>query len=321
MNRIAIIHMGAVGDLVQTLPTLAAIRRRWPEAHLALVGRPERTVLARLAGLADERPDYDTSRLPATTELVIDFLGAPLPGGLPAGAACVTLPALPPADDPEPAATWIFRHAAERLDLPAMPLVPEIPVSETVMRQARATLDAAGVAGRFVAIHPGSGSVRKNWPLERFIEIARRIEAAGRRPIWFSGPAERDRGTLAALHSPSHEWHGHPLPLGDHADTHGTWPRKGKAWPCHPAVLADLPLDMLAGVVALAEAYVGNDSGITQVAAAVRRPGGLGTPVVAMFGPSNAAGWAPRGRHVHIVRSESGTMEAISVEAVWAALP
>jgi uncharacterized protein len=30
-------------------------------------------------------------------------------------------------------------------------------------------------------------------------------------------------------------WHGHPLPLGDHAAVRGTWPRNGKAWPCHPA--------------------------------------------------------------------------------------
>jgi heptosyltransferase III len=288
MNRIAVIHMGAIGDLVQAMPTLRAVRARWPEAHVTLISRPERAVLARMAGVVDVCLDYDSPRRTIDAELLIDFLGAPLPVCLPAGGNRVILPPLPPADCPEPAAEWIYHHAAEHLELPAVPLVPEIPVPEETIRSARAALEAAGVDGRFVAIHPGSGSLKKNWPLDRFIEITGRLSAAGRRPVWLSGPAERDRGTLA----------------GAAAHT----------------VLADLPLDSLAGVLAMADAYVGNDSGVTQVAAAVGRPGGGCTPVVTLFGPSNAAGWAPRGKHVSLVKSETGAMEAISIETVWQAI-
>jgi ADP-heptose:LPS heptosyltransferase len=40
--------------------------------------------------------------------------------------------------------------------------------------------------------------------------------------------------------------------------------------------------------------YVGNDSGITHLAAAV------GTPVLALFGPTDPKIWGPRGAHVRI---------------------
>jgi ADP-heptose:LPS heptosyltransferase len=50
----------------------------------------------------------------------------------------------------------------------------------------------------------------------------------------------------------------------------------------------------LACWLARAQLYVGNDSGITHLAAAV------GTPVLALFGPTDPAVWAPRGPHVRI---------------------
>jgi len=52
----------------------------------------------------------------------------------------------------------------------------------------------------------------------------------------------------------------------------------------------------LACWLARARVYVGNDSGITHLAAA------MGTPVLALFGPTDPAVWAPRGPHVQVVR-------------------
>jgi len=52
----------------------------------------------------------------------------------------------------------------------------------------------------------------------------------------------------------------------------------------------------LACWLARARLYVGNDSGITHLAAAV------GTPVPALFGPSDPAVWAPRGANVRVAR-------------------
>ncbi|MEA3367800.1 MAG: hypothetical protein U9R68_06785, partial [Planctomycetota bacterium] len=97
-------------------------------------------------------------------------------------------------------------------------------------------------------------------------------------------------------------------------------------------VLRDLSLVDVAAVCVLADAYVGNDSGITQIAAAVSprremygRPNVPATSwsrlgVAALFGPTNPQVWAPRGRHVRVVQSPDGTMDSIAVDAVWEAL-
>ena len=56
-----------------------------------------------------------------------------------------------------------------------------------------------------------------------------------------------------------------------------------------PILLRDLPLRLLAGVLTLADLFVGHDSGVTHLAAL------LGVPTVALFGPTDPARWAPRG--------------------------
>lgn len=98
----------------------------------------------------------------------------------------------------------------------------------------------------FFAIHPFSGNPEKNWPLDRFRELAARLPAE-----WCEGPVER-----------AHRF----ANLGD-----------------------------LARWIAGAITYIGNDSGISHLAAAV------GAPVVALFGPTNPRIWAPRGPRVTIL--------------------
>lgn len=67
-------------------------------------------------------------------------------------------------------------------------------------------------------------------------------------------------------------------------------------------------LDELARSLASASLYIGNDSGITHLAAAT------GTPVIALFGASNPRVWAPRGAQVRVIAAES--LEAIAVDTV-----
>jgi len=119
-------------------------------------------------------------------------------------------------------------------------------------------------------IHPFSGSPKKNWPLDRYRDLARRLSA--RMPVeWCAGPEE-------------------PLEGARRFDS----------------------LYELACWLAGAGLYVGNDSGITHLAAAV------GTPVVALFGPSDPGVWAPRGERVRVVSTArpGDPMGAIPVEAV-----
>ena len=301
-HHIAIIHTGAIGDLVQTGPLLAAVRAKWPEARVTLVGRPERGRLLEMAGLVDAVADAETcslwrarSRVGATAflppvlaeaDLVIDLLWRP--GEKPWRGRIASLEPIPPEDWTRSAAAWLLEQAAG-LELPAAAPEPVLAVPAAVREAARKALAAKGIRRAFAAIHPGSGSTKKNWPMERFGEVARRLrEEAGRQVVWLLGPAETERGIKP--------------------DARGG------------AVLADLALETVAGILALADGYVGNDSGVTQLAAAVRGAEGRRTPTVALFGPTDVRVWGPRGRHVRVVRSADGTMEGIEVETVWSAV-
>lgn len=126
----------------------------------------------------------------------------------------------------------------------------------------------AGPRADFAAIHPFSGSARKNWPIDRFRELAARLALPVR---WCAGPedAMEDAERFENLSD-------------------------------------------LACWLASARAYIGNDSGITHLAAAV------GTPVVAIFGPTDPAVWAPRGKDISLV---AGRLEDITVERVLDGLP
>ncbi len=71
-------------------------------------------------------------------------------------------------------------------------------------------------------------------------------------------------------------------------------------------------LGELARFLAGARLFLGNDSGIAHLAAAV------GTPVVALFGPTDPAVWAPRGPHVSVVARPA--LDSIGVDEVIATI-
>src|SRR5581483_12178965 len=70
----------------------------------------------------------------------------------------------------------------------------------------------------------------------------------------------------------------------------------GRQDPPLPEAVCIDDLYALACWLARARLYIGNDSGITHLAAAV------GTPVLALFGPTDPAVWGPRGENVRVAR-------------------
>jgi heptosyltransferase-3 len=139
----------------------------------------------------------------------------------------------------------------------------------------------AGPRDETIAIHPGSGSPRKNWPLERWIELCERLSPRLPAQLLIVG-GETDAAGLAAL------------------------ARFGE-------IAQNLPLPALAGRLARCRLFLGHDSGVSHLAAA------LGTPCLLLFGPTDPAIWAPPGEHVHILR-DGTARPSISVETVWTAL-
>jgi ADP-heptose:LPS heptosyltransferase len=115
---------------------------------------------------------------------------------------------------------------------------------------------------RFAVVHPGSGSRKKRWPLDRFLKVIDALRERGLGGFLVSGEAEADlEDSLGRL----------PLPPG--------WRR-----------LVRPPLSDLARLLRAAAVYVGNDSGPTHLAAA------CGAETIAVFREEFAAGWAPFGR-------------------------
>ena len=141
------------------------------------------------------------------------------------------------------------------------------------LERAGEALREAGVdpARPYVLIHPGAGSRTKCWPLEHFLALAAQVQRQGLRGeaqvVFAIGPAEMD-------------WWGEAVV--NHIQRH---------FP----VLLGAPLPTLAGAMAAAWAYIGNDSGPSHLAAA------LGVATVALFGPSNPRHFAPRGPRVAVV--------------------
>jgi heptosyltransferase-2 len=66
----------------------------------------------------------------------------------------------------------------------------------------------------------------------------------------------------------------------------------------------------LVGALSRCTVFVGHDTGVTHLAAAVK------TPTVALFGPTDPDVWRPLGDHVEIIRGEGGRIDAISVATV-----
>ena len=117
----------------------------------------------------------------------------------------------------------------------------------------------------------------------------------------FSAP-----GLLPVLHPPYRARHADPRPAGFWL----RWvlrPPEG-ALPAH-----DLPLDQLAALLARTGLHLGNDAGVSHLAAAV------GAPTVCLFGPTDASCWAPLGPRVRVVLAPQGNLERLGVETVAAA--
>jgi ADP-heptose:LPS heptosyltransferase len=137
----------------------------------------------------------------------------------------------------------------------------------------------------WAAIHPGSGSPRKNWPSGNFLECADHLRRYG--PLlWIFGPADEE-----------------------------IFPHFQKAIEGYgDALLYQAPLGQVAASLKQARSYIGNDSGITHVAAS------LGNPTVALFGPTNPLVWRPWGKRVSILWKGADGLTEITVPEVLRAL-
>jgi len=136
--------------------------------------------------------------------------------------------------------------------------------------EGRQWLAERGWNGRdpLTVLHPGAGSEAKRWPLSRFISLARHLVLQEKKLLIVEGPAEPGLAKQIAITLPAAE--------------------------VIPA--ESLPLDLLAAAMEHGRIFIGNDSGLAHLAAA------LGVCCVVLFGPTFPRHWAPLGRHVAVLR-------------------
>jgi len=286
--RILVIRGGAIGDFILTLPAIKLLRENFPEAHLEILGYRHIVAIAEGRYYADGARSIEYGPMagffvpnsvlePALAEYfasfqqVVSYLFDPdgfFEGNMRRAGVKNFLPAYQKLDDSEHASLQLARP------LQSMALFLEDHAA-TVHPSREDNAFAQEFLGKsdapVVAIHPGSGSPRKNWPVERWTEIGRWIleEQPGGRILIIGG--EADEAQFAAL----------TKGLG----TNRTLIARG------------LPLPQLAALLARCALYLGHDTGISHLAASV------GARCILLFGPTDPAFWAPANPGVTVLQA------------------
>jgi ADP-heptose:LPS heptosyltransferase len=157
----------------------------------------------------------------------------------------------------------VFLKPLERLAIFGMDTVPRLNLVPKRQQDAGGTL----------AIHPGSGSEKKNWPEERWHELLKLIaKGTSWRVLLIGGEAEGERLQRLATIVPIERL----------------------------AVALNKPLPELAQTLARCAAFLGHDSGITHLAAAVELRG------VALWGGTNARIWRPLSHRFTLLQDDQG---------------
>lgn len=291
-GKILVIRGGAIGDFILTLPAIAALRQQFPQAHLEVLGYPHIVSLAMAGGLVDRVQSIEARALAgffarggsldaalsdyfSEFDLIISYLYDPdaifrqnVARCSPAQFVCGPHR---PDEANKTAAAAVFLKPLERLAIFDADAVP------------RLSLTASPRKGLQLALHPGSGSERKNWPEARWSSLLNRIiQETGLELLLVGGEAEGERlQRLAAALPPSRTRVAHCLPLVE-----------------------------LGRALQPSAAFVGHDSGISHLAAA------LGLPTLVLWGDTNQDVWRPPGQQVVILRPSQG-LERLEISPVF----
>jgi heptosyltransferase-3 len=286
------VHPGALGDVLLAIPALRALRAGRP-SPLMLAAQPRIGGLLEALAVVDRAVAFDAlgldalfvedparlPRLPTVGRLICWFgardpvftrrLGALAPG------AVVALSAAPD--------RLVWEHLLATTGAGTGDWCAPVVVSDATRAEgARALVDAGCEGPRpWLFVHPGAGSAAKRWPADAFARAVTTIAARARlNVVVHVGPADREAGAALRRH------------LG-----------AGVAWLVEPALPA------LAGALAEATLYLGNDSGVSHLAAAV------GVPSLVLFDARHLA-WRPWWVGARVRTVTPGQTRAEEIEAV-----
>jgi heptosyltransferase III len=304
-GKILVIRGGAIGDFILTLPAIAALRRHFPEAHLEVLGYPHIIQLAAEGGLVDRVQSIEARALAgffarrgilaedltdyfSEFDIILSYLYDPDDIFKTNIARCSTAQFVVGPYRPNEAekvhATKVYLRPLERFAIFDADHVPRLRLErapgdlETPANKNGDRQDARPT----VVLHPGSGSEKKNWPEVRWADLLQHLaHSTDLKLLLVGGEAEGERlQRLAAA-----------LPV------------------TRTRVAQSLPLTDLARLIQPCAAFIGHDSGISHLAAA------LGLPGVVLWGNTAEEIWRPPQERVAVLKHPGG-LRMIAVEKV-----
>ncbi len=292
MGRILIIRGGAIGDFILTLPAIALLREAYPGNHVEILGYRHIVAIAEGRGLADASRSIEHAALSrffvpgsdlpedwveyfGSFHQVISYLFDPdrfFESNL-RRCGVKNLIVGEPRIDPA------GRHAAEQLAQPLESLALFYDGSplrwepaEEDHRQAAALLGAGGQD--WIAVHPGSGSSKKNLPVQFWVKTLGTILSKRPQTRFVLVGGEADFANLGALQA--------ALPMESFVEA------------------KNLPLPVLGAALQRCKWFLGHDTGVSHLAALA------GTRCELFFLSTDPEIWAPRGSHVRTHRCKGG---------------
>jgi len=285
------------------LPTLKALRDAHPRARIEILGYPH------IAAVADKRFYADAVRSIEYAALSCFFArGGELPSHLRDyfGVFDLILSYLydpdqifennlrqcsvqkilrgPARIDKNAHAAWQLAQPLQELGINVTDLAAKLFPSDEDRKFARRFLE--NCEPPILALHPGSGSEKKNWPIENWIELAKtwlNAKASFRAIVFVSG--EADEKEMARVRTSfEHE----PQVRFAH----------------------QLPLPQLAAVLEQST-FIGHDSGISHLAAAA------GARCLILFGPTDPKVWAPQNTNARVLFASHADLTQLGVATVW----
>ena len=312
IRKAAIIHPGAIGDCVLTLPLAAFLKKTIGFHQVDLIGRteyigfyPARTAIDRVRSIESiplhqlfSQPDdfikNDHTRLIHTFaeyEHIISFLGTDNPSFEQnlllavhsSHSGEVTMLPMTPAGQTHAARLYMDEFSKHNphleCDVPECTEDIYIRPLPTDMVMGMEILSGIGLSepASIGLIHPGSGGVHKCWAVEKFIALAADLKANGGEPVFLFGPAEQERFSHTVKDNFRRAGH----------------------------VLAGLDLQSVFQVLSCVDCAIGNDSGICHIA------GAMGKKTRVIFGPTSPACYRPLGPNVTVIQADLRDFEPI----------
>jgi len=322
-QRAVILQPGALGDCILTLPLAQLMQETLGLGGVDIIGHTE------YIGILPERSCVSSVRSIDSTELhrlfteptqfdlidhdplinafsdyawIVTFLGEPdghfeqnliFTANCSHSAEVITLSLKPPEHTTQHVAEYYVRQFVHEggLSSEKATISSEDILIKVLDADREHGLDLLGQTGvdvskPLVVIHPGSGGQNKCWHLENFLNVARALRSAEIEAVFLVGPAETER-------------------FGN---------REKLLLRSAARCLSDLALTRVVGLLGCADAFIGNDSGVTHLAA------GMGLRTCALFGPTDPNLYRPIGPALTVFRDPENSFAQAPSEALQKAV-